>query len=51
MDVIDKKSNLAEYFLEDNFVEQQVYKAKAKFIPLYINAELYEQIFNVKLIN
>ncbi len=48
MDVIDKKSNLAEYFLEDNFVEQQVYKAKAKFIPLYINAELYEQIFNVK---
>ena len=36
MDVIDKKSNLAEYFLEDNFVEQQVYKAKAKFIPLYI---------------
>ena len=48
MEVIDKKSNLAKYFLEDNFVEQQVYKAKAKFIPIYINAELYEQIFNVK---
>ena len=48
MEAIDKKSNLAKYFLEDNFVEQQVYKAKVKFIPLYINAELYEQIFNVK---
>ena len=48
MEVIYKKSNLAKYFLEDNFVEQQVYKAKAKFIPIYINAELYEQIFNVK---
>lgn len=48
MGVIEKKSNLAEYFLENNFVEQQVYKANAKFIPLYINAELYEQIFNTK---
>ena len=45
MGVIDKKSNLAEYFLENNFVAQQVYKANAKFIPLYINTELYEKIF------
>ncbi len=48
MGVIDRKSNLTEYFLENNFVAQPVYKANAKFIPLYINTELYEQIFNVK---
>ena len=48
MEVIDKKSNLAKYFLEDNFVVQKVYRANAKFIPLYVNVELYEQLFNVK---
>ncbi len=48
MGVIDKKSNLTKYFLEDNFVEQQVYKSNKKFIPLYINTKLYEEIFNVK---
>ena len=48
MEVINRKSNLSEYFVEDNFVSQRVYKSSKKYIPLYINAELYEQIFNTK---
>ncbi len=46
MRVINEKSNLSEYFIEDNFVAQQVYKSNKKYIPLYINSELFEQIFN-----
>lgn len=48
MGVINEKSNLAEYFVEDNFVAQQIYKSNKRYVPLYINSELYEQIFDTQ---
>lgn len=43
-----EKTNLSGYFVNDNLAPHQVYKSKEKYIPLYINADLYEQLFNEK---
>ena len=48
MKIFEEKSNLSEYFVDENLTPQQVYKSKKKYIPLYINADLYEQLFNEK---
>lgn len=43
--IISEKTNLSKYFLEDNLVKQEIFKSNKKFIPIYINEELYEEIF------
>ncbi len=44
----NEKPNIAKYFKEDNFVKQDIYASKEKYIPVYINVELYESIFKEK---
>ncbi len=46
MKIFEEKSNLSGYFVNDNLAPQQVYRSKKKYIPIYINADLYEQLFN-----
>ena len=48
MSIMDEETNLYKYFKEENLVKEKVYKSKKKYIPLYINEELYEKTFNEK---
>ncbi len=45
---MQEKTNLYNLFKEDNLVKQEVYKSKILYEPVYINEELYEELFNEK---
>lgn len=48
MKKIDEIPNIKEYFKVENLCVQYVYKAKEKYNVVYINSELYEEIFEEK---
>ena len=43
-----EETNLKQFFSNDTLVKQNVYKAKKSYTPLYINEELYEELFKEK---
>ncbi len=40
--------NIKKIFKKENLVEQKIYKAKKKYKLLYVNKELYEELFDEK---
>lgn len=48
MKVINNNPNITKYFKKNNLVKEIVYESKNKFIPVYINEKLYEEIFKEK---
>lgn len=48
MKTMNQKPNIYDYFKEENISPQKVYKASKKYIPVYINPKLYEEIFQIK---
>ena len=45
---LNEESNIKYLFSKENFVPQEIYKAKNRFIPIYINPTLFEEIFGIE---
>lgn len=38
--------NIKKYFKDENLIKQNIYKSKTKYNAIYINSNLYQEIFN-----
>lgn len=45
---LNEKPHIRNKFKEENFIPQKIYQANKKYIPIYINKELFEELFEIE---